>query len=96
MATAVLDFGSFSPTQKQELLTALQAEVVTRITGRVQSGSSAGQNYAMNMWCLDDINRLINGLTADLGLSNSPTRARPDWSHAGYPPSYGPDGGAPA
>lgn len=87
MASA-LDFGSFTVPEKQELLTALKAEILRRITGRVQSGSSAGQNFAMTQMSVAEINSLINGLTEDLGLIAVETRARPDWSRSGH--GYGP------
>lgn len=83
MASA-LDFGSFSDAEKSALLTALKGEVLQRITGRVSTASSAGQSFGMAQMTMDEIKSAINGLTADLGLSNVETRARPDWSGASY------------
>jgi hypothetical protein len=96
MASPVLDYGSFSPTQLTNMLTAAQAEYLLRITtGRVRSGSSAAQSYGLDVMTIDDLIRLINGLTAELGLSNTTTAAAPDFSQGSFIPSLSTFGAGP-
>ncbi len=84
MASPVLDYGSFSVAQLQAMLTAAQAEYLLRITtGRVRTGSSAAQSYGMDLMTLDDLVRLINGLTAELGLSDVNTTVSPNFGRNG-------------
>lgn len=80
MAIPVLDFGSFNVVEKQSLLTAAKAEYVKRLTGRVSQGSSAAQSYGLTLMEVGDLIRLINGLTADLGLQNVETRVHPNFN----------------
>ena len=68
MAIPTLDFGAFSNAELQALLTAAKAEYLRRITGRVQTGSSAAQSYGLTIMSVDDLIKLINGLTDQLGL----------------------------
>jgi hypothetical protein len=89
MANPVLDFGAFSAPEKQTLLTTAKAEYVKRITGRVTQGSSAAQSYGLNLMEVGDLIRLINGLSADLGLNTVETRVAPNFNRTGltYNPS---------
>jgi len=82
-AISVLNLAAFSTAEQQELLTAAKAEVLRRITGRVQQGSSTGQSYSMALYTPDELNRLINALTIALGLDNEMVFVRPDFSHRG-------------
>ncbi len=87
--TSVPNLSSFSPAQLQALLAAAQAEILQRLTGRVQSGSSAGQNFAMNQYTTDELNRLVNALTSQLGLDTEMTFVRPNFAGAGLGSGYG-------
>lgn len=80
----VLNLSAFSPGELQALLTAAKAEVFTRLTGRVDSGSSTGQNFHMNMKTDAELTQLINSLTDILGLDTQETRVRPCFSRQGY------------
>lgn len=82
-AISVLNLASFSTSEQQALLEAAKAEVLRRITGRVQQGSSTGQSYSMALFSPDELNRLINALTIALGLDTQQTFVRPDFSHRG-------------
>ena len=79
------------------MLAAAQQEYLLRITtGRVRSGSSAAQSYGMDVMSVDDLVRLINGLTAQLGLDNDTVRARPTFNKYGCAPdgaTFGAGGG---
>lgn len=80
---ATLDFGAFSASEKQALLTAAKAEYTQRLTGRISSASSANQSYSFTQATTDELIKLINGLTAELGLSNVETRVRPNFNTTG-------------
>jgi hypothetical protein len=71
MASPVLDLSIYSPTELQEMLTAAKAEYLKRMTGRVTQGSSAAQSYGMTTMTVDDLVRLMNGISAALGLDSS-------------------------
>lgn len=90
MATPTLDFGAFSSAEKSTLLTAAKAEYLKRITGRVQSGSSAAQSYSFTQMTLGELVNLINGLTDELGLTTVETRVRPNFNKNPYPFGMGP------
>jgi len=77
---AVPNLSAFSTTELNALLTAAKAEILTRLTGRVQSGSSTGQSYAMNQYSTADLNRLVNALTEALGLDTEMTFVRPNFN----------------
>lgn len=77
---ATLDFGVFSSAEKQALLTAAKAEYLQRMTGRITSASSANQSYGFTQMTVDELTRLINGLTADLGLQTVNARVRPNFN----------------
>jgi hypothetical protein len=77
---SVLNLSAFSTSELNAILTAAKAEVLTRLTGRVQQGSSTGQSYSMNLYTIDELNRLINSLTDALGLDTQETRVRPNFS----------------
>lgn len=83
MAASVLDFGAFSQAELQSLLTAAKAEYLRALTGRMQQGSSAAQSYGLLVMSVDELSRLINGLTSALGLDNTQTRAAPNFNHTG-------------
>lgn len=76
----VPNLSAFSTAELSALLTAAKAEVLTRLTGRVQSGSSTGQSYSMNQYSTLDLNNLINALTAQLALDTSMTFVRPNFN----------------
>lgn len=80
MASPALDFGSFSTAEKQALLTAAKAEVLTRITGRVQNGSSSAQSFGMNLMSQADLTLLVNALTVELGYPQPELRVAPNFS----------------
>ena len=80
MATT-LDLGSFSDSEKQALLSAAKAEVLVRLGGgRVVSGGGSGSNYSVATFSADELNRLINALTAELGLQSVETRVQPTFT----------------
>lgn len=81
-ADPTLNFGSFTPTELTARLTAAKDEYFNRMgTGRVKGGGSSAQNYQVDVMTTEDLIRLINGLTAALGLDMSDTlRARPNFN----------------
>ena len=81
---ATLNLSAFSNSELTALLTAAKAEVLVRITGRVDSGTSTGQNFHMNQKSDAQLTQLINALTAALGLDTEETRVRPCFSRQGY------------
>lgn len=83
MASPVLNLSAFSAAELQALLTAAKAEVLVRLTGRVQSGTSTGQNYAMTIMTIAELNQLINSLTDALGLDADMTFVRPNFTGCG-------------
>lgn len=86
MASATLDFGSFSTAEKQALLTAAKSEVLTRLTGRVQNGSSAAQSFGMTLMSQLDLTLLINALTVELGYQQPEIRVAPNFSGRSWGP----------
>jgi hypothetical protein len=84
MAAPALDFGSFTTSEKQALLAAAKAEYLTRITGRVQNGSSSAQSFGMSLMDIAQLTSLINGLTVDLGYPEPETRVAPNFSGRPY------------
>lgn len=83
-APSIPNLSAFSASELSALLTAAKAEILVRLTGRIASGSSTGQQYAMNLYSTDELNRLVNALTAALGLDTQETRVRPNFNHTGY------------
>lgn len=81
--TSVPNLSAFSPAELQAMLTAAKAEVLKRITGRVQSGSSSGQNFSFNQYTTNELNILVNALTSQLGLDTDMTFVRPNFSGVG-------------
>jgi hypothetical protein len=77
---ATLDFGAFSTSEKQALLTAAKAEVLTRVTGRVQNGSSSAQSFGMTLMTMEDLTLLINALTVELGFQQPEIRVAPNFN----------------
>lgn len=88
MAQPVLNFGAFSTTELTAMLAAAKAEYLARITtGRVKGGGSAAQQYQMDIMTVDELVRLLNGLTSALGLDFSDTiRVRPNFNNDGCLP----------
>lgn len=80
MATATLDFGAFTTTELNTMLTAAKAEILTRMTGRVSSGSSSGQQFGMTTMSYAELTNLINGLTVQLGYEQPEVRVAPNFS----------------
>lgn len=80
MATAALDFGAFSTSEKTALLTAAKAEVLRRMTGRVANGSSAGQSFGMTQMTYGELTFLVNALTVELGYQQPEVRVAPNFS----------------
>lgn len=96
MASGVTpNLSAFTASELTALLTAAKSEILFRITGRVQSGSSTGQSYSMNQYSTADLNNLVNALTAQLGLDTQETRTRPDFSYSGPGSGCGYDGWGP-
>lgn len=83
MATPVLNPSAYSVAEQQALLTAAKAAYLEKITGQVQSGGSAAQNYSMMLMTVEDLIRLINSLTLALGLDNTVNQVTPNFN----PPS---------
>ena len=86
---ATLDFGAFTAPEKLALLTAAKAEYTQRITGRINSASSANQSYGFVQMTTEDLINLINGLAAQLGLTDVETRVRPNFNNRGAWGGYG-------
>lgn len=87
MASPVLDLSIYSPSELQTMLTAAKAEYLKRMTGRVTQGSSAAQSYGMTTMSVDDLVRLMNGISAALGLDASlNVRVQPNFNT--QPPGY--------
>jgi hypothetical protein len=80
VADSIPNLDAFSTAELQALLTAAKLEILQRLTGRVQSGSSTGQSYSMNQYSTADLNRLVNALTSQLGLDTSMTFVRPNFN----------------
>lgn len=91
MASPVLDLSIYSPTELQALLTTAKAEYLRRMTeGSVVQGSSAAQSYGMTKMTVDDLVRLMNGISAALGLDASlNVRVQPNFNTRpqGVPPA---------
>jgi hypothetical protein len=77
---STLDLGAFSSAEKSALLSAAKAEVLARFQGRVSSGSEGGGNFSVTLFSNDELTRLINALTEELGLSSVETRVRPTFT----------------
>lgn len=81
MANAVLNLGAFSPTELTDLLTAAKAAYLSLITtGQVKSGGAVSQQYSMERMSADDLVRLMNAITLELGLDGDTTTVRPDFN----------------
>lgn len=85
---AVLDFGSFTQSEKTTLLAAAKAEMLRRAgLGSVNNGSSAAQNFGMMKMSEDGLITMINALSIELGYPQPETRVQPNFS--GRPFYYG-------
>lgn len=82
---SALDFGAFSAAEKTAMLTAAKAEVLVRMTGRVQTGSSSAQNFGMSLMGYQDLVGLVNALTVELGYPQPETRVMPNFSGVAGP-----------
>lgn len=80
-STTVPNLSAFTEAEQRALLAACKAEILKRITGRVQTGSSTGQNFGVELYDTDGLNRLVNALTLSLGLDNEMTFVRPNFTH---------------
>lgn len=80
---SVPNLSSFSASELTSMLTAVKAEILVRITGRVQQGSSTQQSFGVNMMDTDALYRLNNALVDMLGLDAQETRVRPCFSREG-------------
>ena len=85
MPQPALDFGAFSVSEKQAMLTAAKAEVLKRMTGRVQTGAGASQSFGMNMMTYENLVFLVNALGAELGVPQPETRVQPNFSGLAAP-----------
>ncbi len=85
MPTPALDFGAFSTSEKQALLTAAKSEILKRMTGRVQNGSSAGQSFGMTQMTYAELTFLVNALTVELGYQQPEIRVQPNFSGRAVP-----------
>lgn len=80
---SIPNLSAFSPGELNAMLSAVKAEILTRLTGRVSSGNSTQQGFSVQMYSTDELNRLLNALTAALGLDTQETRVRPCFSAQG-------------
>lgn len=78
---SILNLSAFTASEQTALLVAAKAEIMRRITGRVQQGSSASQSYSMALYSAAELNQLVNALTASLNLDAVETRVRPNFTH---------------
>jgi hypothetical protein len=82
-SSAVLNLGAFTPTELTALLTAAKAAYLSLITtGQVTGGGSLAQQYQMQRMSADDLIRLMNALTTELGLDSDTLTVRPDFNSA--------------
>lgn len=77
---SVPNLSAFSAAELQAMLTACKAELLARFTGRVNSGSSTGQQFAVTMYSTDELNRMVNAITAALGLDTQQQFVRPNFT----------------
>ncbi len=88
---AALDWGGFTTAEKQALFDAAKAEVLTRMTGRVQNGSSAAQSFGMTQMTYNELVFLVNALSTELGYPQPETRVQPNFAGCAAP-NYWPNG----
>ena len=74
------NLSSFSSGQLSAMLSAAQAELLTRMTGRVQSGSSAAQSYGLHVMSDATLIGLINALSDIMGLDTQQTMVQPNFN----------------
>jgi len=82
MAAPVLNLSAYSSADLDTLLTAAKAALLQKITGTVQQGSSSAQSYSLQLMTVDELTRLINAITDQLGLDNVNTRVSPNFNPA--------------
>jgi len=80
----IVNFSSFSSAQLNAMLSAAQAALLQRMTGQVQSGSSAAQSYGMHMMSDAALIGIINSLTDILGLDTQQTMMQPNFNAPSY------------
>ena len=74
------NFSAFSSTELNAMLGAAKAAWLQRITGAVQSGSSAAQSYGMHLLSDAALIATINSLTDILGLDTQITMMQPNFT----------------
>ena len=83
MAISAPDLGAFSYAEKQNILTAVKAEVLIRLTpGSVRTGASAGQSFGVDKWTGQELTMWLNALTAELGFQQPELRVQPNFSQS--------------
>lgn len=81
MASPVLDFGAFTPTELQSMLTAAKAELLVRMNpGRVRQGGSAAQQYGMDLMTYAELVSFLNGISTALGVNNPANTVSPNFN----------------
>lgn len=95
MADSVLNLGAFTATEQADMLAAAKTEYLYRMTtGKVRSGSSAAQQYSMDVMSLNQLIDLINSLTTELGLDSDTLRIAPNFNTNNQAPVAGQTFGA--
>lgn len=87
MASPVLNLSAYSDAELAALLTAAKAALLAKITGVVQQGSSSAQSYSLQLMSVDELTRLINAITDQLGLDNVTIRVAPNFNGGNPVPS---------
>jgi hypothetical protein len=83
---AIIDFSSFTTTERTDLLKAAKAELLRRAgVGSVQAGSGVGQSFQMMKMSDEALTGLINSLSPGLGFTPNTGggRVRPNFSCRG-------------
>ena len=84
---AIVNLSLFSEAELGEMKTAVKAEYLARITGKVNNASVGGQSYGLELMSNEDLSALSDALAERLGITtdNEATRGRPDFSRGGIP-----------
>ena len=85
VATPVLNLAGYTTAELTALLTAAKAAMLAKITGVVQQGSSSAQSYSLQLMSVDELTRLINALTDQLGYEDPTVRVEPNFNTTGQP-----------
>lgn len=78
-----LDLTAFTTAELEALLTAAKARLLAKITGTVVNGGSSGQTFGMSEMTVQELQMLINALTAALGFPEPELRVRPNFNQTG-------------